>query len=168
VNRTEKQTCIDELNAEFRNIKNAILIDYRGLKVVDVTQLRREIHKLSSKYVVVKNTLAILAAKDTSLESLKDCLKGPTAIAYNDSDAVPLTKFLLDFAKTKPQVQFKAGLVEGKPISVDQLESIAKLPGRPELLAKLIYLLKAPMTHLVSVLKSPVRDLAAVVKQVPK
>jgi len=168
VNRTEKQTCIDELSAEFRAIKNAILIDYRGLKVVDVTELRREISKLSSKYVVVKNTLAIRAAKDTSLESLKSCFKGPTAIAYNNSDAVPLTKFLLDYAKTKPSVQFKAGLVEGKPISVDQLDSLAKLPGRPELLAKLIYLLKAPITNLAGVLKSPMRDLAVVVKQVPK
>jgi large subunit ribosomal protein L10 len=168
VNRTEKQTCIDELSAEFRSMKNAILIDYRGLKVVDVTDLRREIRKLSSNYVVVKNTLAIRAAKDTSLEPLMSCFKGPTAIAYNSSDAVPLTKFLLDFAKTKPHVQFKAGLVEGRPITVDQLDSIAKLPGRPELLAKLIYLLKAPITNLASVLKSPLRDLAAVVKQVPK
>ena len=168
MNRTEKQTCIDGLSAEFRNIKNAILIDYRGLKVVDVTQLRREIHKLSSNYVVVKNTLAVRAAKGTGLEPLMSCFKGPTAIAYNSSDAVPLTKFLLDFAKTKPHVKFKAGLVEGKPITVDQLDSIAKLPGRPELLAKLIYLLKAPITNLAGVLKSPLRDLAAVVKQVPK
>jgi large subunit ribosomal protein L10 len=135
---------------------------------VDATDLRREIRKLSSKYVVVKNTLALRAAKSTSMEALGPHFKGPTAIAYNDSDAVPLTKFLLEFAKAKPQIVFKAGLVEGKPVDAQQLDAISKLPGRPELLGKLIYLLKAPLTNLVGVLKSPMRELSSVLKQVSK
>lgn len=168
MNKTEKEACVEGLSVDFQKLKNAILIDYRGLNVVDATELRREIRKLSSKYVVVKNTLALRAAKNTILEQLAQHFRGPTAIAYNDSDAVPLTKFLLDFAKTKPHLAFKAGLVEGRPISAEQLDSIAKLPGRPELLSKLVYLLKAPLSNLASVLKSPVRDLAAILKQVPK
>ncbi len=156
------------MRSEFQSLRNAILMDYRGLKVVDVTELRRGVRRLSSRYVVVKNTLAIKAAADTDVAKVSSHFGGPTALAYNSHDAVPLVKYLLEFAKTNPNLVFKAALVDGKAVAADQLDAISKLPGRPELLGKLIYLLKAPISNLAGLLKTPVRNLAYGLKQIPK
>lgn len=168
MNKIEKQACIEHIRSEFRNLKNAVLMDYRGLKVVDVTELRRGVRKLSSRYVVVKNTLAAKAAVDTNLAKVGDHFRGPTAMAYNSHDPVALVKYLLEFAKTNPNLVFKAALMDGKPVAVGQLESISKLPGRPELLGKLVYLLKSPVSNLAVLLKTPIRNLAWGLKQVSK
>jgi large subunit ribosomal protein L10 len=83
MNRTEKQQTVDSLGAQFREIDSAILINYRGLKVVDATELRRKIRQIDGKYIVVKNTLAARAAKETKLEQLAPMFEGPTGVAYH-------------------------------------------------------------------------------------
>ena len=88
MNRTEKQQTIDSLNEQFRSIQSAFLIDYRGVKVVDATELRRKIREIDGCYLVVKNTLATLAAKETALEKLEEHFQGPTAVAYHQKDVV--------------------------------------------------------------------------------
>ncbi len=168
MNKTEKQVNIDQMHSEFQDLKNAVLMDFRGLKVVEVTELRRGVRKLSSRYLVVKNTLAKKASEDSDVREVSKLFQGPTAIAYTKSDVVALAKYLLEFAKTHPNLVFKGALVDGKAVSAEQLDAISKLPGRPELLGKLIYLLKAPVTNLATLLKTPVRNLALGLNQVPK
>lgn len=168
MNRTEKQQTIESLGKQFRSISSAFLIDYKGLKVVEATELRRRIREINGSYVVVKNTLAIRAAKETKLEQLVPYFAGPTAIAYHPKDIVGLAKLLLDVNKTNPSVAFKAALVEGKVIPTSEIQAIAAMPSREVLLGKLAFLLKAPVQRLAVVLKAPIRDLALVLKQVPK
>lgn len=156
------------MHSEFQDLKNAVLMDFRGLKVVEVTELRRGVRKLSSRYLVVKNTLAKKASEDSDVREVSKLFQGPTAIAYTKGDVVALAKYLLEFAKIHPNLVFKGALVDGKAVSAEQLDAISKLPGRPELLGKLIYLLKAPVTNLATLLKTPVRNLALGLNQVPK
>lgn len=168
MNRTEKQALIDELSKTFRTVNSVVLVDFRGIKVVDATELRRQISKAKCGYKVVKNTLALIAAKDTAFEALKDHFEGPTAIAYSEKDPVALAKVLTDFAKNGPALQFKAAVVEGKVLDGKAVAEIAKLPSRQELMGKLLFLLNAPVQRLASVLMAPLRNLAVVLSQVKK
>jgi large subunit ribosomal protein L10 len=168
MNRTEKQQTVDSLGAQFREIDSAILINYRGLKVVDATELRRKIREIDGKYIVVKNTLAARAAKETKLEQLTPMFEGPTAVAYHDRDIVALAKLLTEANKANANVAFKAALIQGKVVPAAEIHNIALMPSREVLLSKLVFLLKAPIQRLATVLKAPVRDMALVLKQVQK
>jgi large subunit ribosomal protein L10 len=168
MNRVEKQHTVDSLGEQFRSISSAFLIDYRGLKVVDATELRRKIREIDGSYVVVKNTLALRAAKDSKLEQLEPYFQGPTAVAFHPKDVVGLAKLLTDISKSNPNFAFKAALVEGKVVSTSEIKAIATMPSREVMLSKLVFLLKAPVQRLATVLKAPVRNLSLVVKQVPK
>jgi large subunit ribosomal protein L10 len=168
MNRTEKQQTVASLGAEFRSISSAFLIDYRGLKVVDATELRRKIREIDGKYIVVKNTLALRAARQTKLEPLGRYFEGPTAVAYHRKDIVGLAKLLTDVSKSIPNVAFKAALVEGKVVPASEIQAIASLPSREVMLGKLLFLLQAPLQRLATMLKAPVRDLVLVLNQVKK
>jgi len=168
MNRVEKQQTVDSLGEQFRSISSAFLIDYRGLKVVDATELRRKIRDINGSYVVVKNKLALRAAKDSKLEQLEPYFQGPTAVAFHHKDVVGLAKLLTDISKSNPNFAFKAALVEGKVVSTSEIQAIANMPSREVMLSKWVFLLKAPLQRLATVLKAPVRNLSLVVKQVPK
>ena len=168
MNRTEKQQMAVSLGEEFRSISSAFLINYRGLKVVDATELRRKIREIDGKYVVVKNTLALRAAKDTKLEPLGPYFEGPTAVAYHRRDVVGLAKLLTEINKSNPNVAFKAALIEGKVVPTSEIQTIASMPSREVMLGKLLFLLKAPLQRFAAALKAPVRDFALVLKQVKK
>jgi large subunit ribosomal protein L10 len=166
--KAEKQQVIDELGSDFRSISSAFLLDYKGLKVVDATELRRKIREIDGSYVVVKNTLALRATKDTKLEPLAPYFSGPTAVAYHPRDVVGLAKLLTEVAKTLPSITFKAAIVEGKLVPAAEIQSIASMPSKEVLLGRLLFLLKAPVQRLASTLRAPLRDLALVLKQVEK
>lgn len=168
MNRAEKQQTVDSLNEQFRSISSAFLIDYKGLKVVDATELRRKIREMDGRYVVVKNTLAARAAKETNLEQLEPYFQGPTAVAYHPKDVVGLAKLLTEISKANPNFTFKAALVEGKVVPATEIQAIASLPSREVMLSKLVFLLKAPLQRLNTVLTAPLRNLGLVLKQVPK
>ena len=168
MNKEEKQQTVESLGEQFRSIDSAFLINYRGLKVVDATELRRKIREIDGCYVVVKNTLALLAAKQTKLEQLEPFFEGPTAVAYHHKDVVGLAKLLTEVSKSNPNIAFKAALVEGKVVPVSEIQTIASMPSREVMLSKLVFILKAPLQRLATVLKSPVRNLALVLKQVQK
>jgi large subunit ribosomal protein L10 len=168
MNKEEKQQTVDSLGEQFRSISSAFLIDYRGLKVVDATELRRKIKEIDGHYVVVKNTLAMRAAKQTKLEQLEPFFQGPTAVAYHPKDVVGMAKLLTEINKGNPNFAFKAALVEGKVVPTTEIQAIASMPSREVMLSKLIFLLKAPLTRLNMVLKAPVRNLSLVLKQVQK
>jgi len=168
MNKAEKQQTVESLSEHFRSISSAFLIDYKGLKVVDATELRRKIREIDGHYVVVKNTLALRAAKQTKMEQLEPYFQGPTAVAYHPKDVVGMAKLLAEISKGNPNFAFKAALVEGKVVPTTEIQAIASMPSREVMLSRLVFLLKAPLQRLTMVLKAPVRNLDLVLQQVKK
>lgn len=130
MNRLEKQQAVESLGERLRSVSSAFLIDYRGLKVVDATDLRRKVREMDGSYFVVKNTLALRAVKDSKLEQLSAYFEGPTAVAYHPRDIVGLAKLLTEVSKSNPSVTFKAALVEGRVVPASEINAIAAMPSR--------------------------------------
>jgi large subunit ribosomal protein L10 len=164
VNRTEKQTLIDNLHEEFGRSPHAILVDFRGLTVPAVTEFRRKVRAAGSRYRVVKNTLALRAIKDTPLEKLGPKFDNTTGVAYG-TDPVALAKTLVDFAKDNPALVVKAGLVSGSTmLDAEGVKQLSTMPSLPELRAKLLGLLNAPAGKLVRLLNTPASQMVRVLK----
>jgi large subunit ribosomal protein L10 len=164
--KDEKRKLVEELKDELAWAKNAYLFDFRGVQVGPVNTLRRQIEASNCRYRVEKNSLIGYAVEGTDMEELGKELTGMTAIAYSGEDPVELAKVLTAFAKEHPTFTFKAGMVQGRVITGDQLKEIASMPGREELLTKLVYLLQSPIRGLVTVLSGTTRKLVTVLSQI--
>lgn len=167
MNRDDKQQSVAELNEELGRASNAFVMEFKGITVPQVTELRKQIRDTKASYVVVKNTLALIATRDTPMGALKDYFRGPTAVAYGN-DAVALAKALTKFAKDVPALTFKGALLEGKAVPASQIEEIANLPTREELVSRLLYLMQSPVRNLVTVLSANQRNLAVVLDQIAR
>ncbi len=163
--RAEKESEAEKLNAELLQTSTLILASFQGLKVTQDKELRRTIEKVGGKYRVVKNTIVERAAKGTAAAELLRGLTGTNSIAYTQADPVQLAKALTKYAKDNPAFSFKAGMIEGRVVSLQEIQQLATLPSREELMAKLLYLISSPAQRLAGTLQGVSRNLAVVVKQ---
>jgi len=166
--KEQKSQEISALTQEIGNASNAFLIDFKGITVPQVTELRKQVRETKSGYIVVKNTLALIALKNSPIVAMREQFNGPTAIAFNANDAVALAKALTKFAKDVPAVQFKGAMLNGQVVPAEQIQAIASLPSREELISKLLFILQSPMRGLATVLQANIRNLAVVIDQIGK
>ena len=157
--RPDKAAAVADLTEEFRSSSAAVLTEYRGLTVAQLKELRRSLGGATS-YAVVKNTLTKIAAKDAGVEGLDDLLAGPSAIAFVKGDPVEAAKGLRDFAKVHPMLVIKGGVLDGRPVTPDEIKKLADLESREVLLAKLAGAMKASLTGAVSLLAAPLSQTA--------
>ena len=165
--KQQKQKDLDNLAEQFKQANAAMLVSFKKMTVGKDQELRRQLREAGVTYSVVKNTLARKAAAGTPLEPMADQFKGVTAVALSASDPVGLSKAISKFAKANPEIfSFKVGLVEGKVIELKDVESIANLPSREELISKMLFLINAQAQRLVTVIQAVPRNLAVVMEQV--
>jgi large subunit ribosomal protein L10 len=164
VSRADRQQAIDTLHQEFDGVRNAYLVEFTGLRVEQVNDLRRKIRQASGRYRVVKNRLAIRASEGTALAGQEKLFDGPTAVAYSP-DPVALAKVLAEFQKSAP-IKVKGIVLEGKTLPAAALDGIVTMPSRPELIARFAGMLRSPLVKFVVLLKAPLRDFVSVMKQV--
>jgi len=164
--REQKQQQIDALKDAFGPAAGVFVMDFTGLSVGEVTELRRKVKEADGTYVVVKNTLARIAVAGSANEGIKGLLEGPSAVAYTTGDAVTLAKALAEFAKSHEKLRFRGGLVSGQVLDSAQAQRVATLPSKQELVARLLFMLQSPMRRLVVALNWPTRSLAVTVKQI--
>ena len=166
--RSEKQQDLDKLKLELAKVSTVILTTFQGITVENDTKLRRAVQAAGGKYQVVKNTLAERAGAGTPAENLLKNLSGTNSIAYTQTDAVALAKALTKIAKDVPAFQFKSGVVEGRVISIAEIQQLANLPSKEELLSKIMFLLNAPAQRIATALAAVPRGLAVVTSEAAK
>jgi large subunit ribosomal protein L10 len=165
--KAQKQKDLEALTERFRNAKAAMLVGFQGMTVPKDQELRNQLREAGVSYEVVKNTLARKAAAGTVLEQAADQFKGVTAVALSKEDPVNLSKAISKFTKANPDIfKFKVGIVEGKVVALGDVEAIASLPSKEELISKILFLVNCQAQRLVTVLSAVPRNLVIVVKQI--
>jgi large subunit ribosomal protein L10 len=165
VSRARKKEQVEKLSADLKNVSNAVVATYTKMTVAQDYELRKALRGAGAKYQVVKNTLVEKAAEGTNVaEGLKN-LSGVTSIAYTTGDPVAMAKALTKYAKDVPEFTFKVGVVEGRVVSIKDIEALANMPSKEELYSKLLFLVSAPAQRLVTVMNAVGRDVAVVLGQ---
>lgn len=143
-----KQQVVTEIAEKLRESKSTIVVDYRGLTVSEATELRKALREAGVEFKVYKNSLTRRAAESVEMAELNEFLTGPNAIAFSNEDVVAPAKVLNDFAKDHEALEIKAGVIEGKLVTLDEVKAIATLPSREGLLSMLLSVLQAPIRNL--------------------
>lgn len=162
--KSEKEQVIKELNDKFVRVKSAIVAEFRKVDVETVTKLRKKLRDGGVEYRVLKNTLARRAAKGTSIEQVSDDFVGPVAMALSYDDVVAPAKIMSEFIKDMESIKVKSGVVEGKKVGPDGVKALAKMPGLPELRAKILGVINQPASKLVRTIAEPGSQLARIIK----
>jgi large subunit ribosomal protein L10 len=165
MHKDEKKKKVEDLHQALEKARTVFLTGFEGMSVAADTQLRRKIQETGARYEVAKNSFVERAAAGTSAASVAQHLRGTTSLAYTSADPVALAKVLTSYAKENPALVFKAGVVEGRVVSLADLNTLAALPSREQLFAKSLFLIKAPAQQLASVLAGVGRKLAVVIQQ---
>ncbi|HMD31084.1 MAG TPA: 50S ribosomal protein L10 [Candidatus Acidoferrales bacterium] len=166
--KADREKKVEELHSELAQVSTVILSTFQGIKVEEDTRLRRAVEAAGGSYQVVKNTLAERAAQGTQAEPLLKSLAGTNSIAITASDPVALAKVLTKFAKDVPAYQFRSGIVEGRVVSVGEIQQLASLPSKEDLMSKVMFLLLSPAQRVASVTAAVARNLAVVVNEAAK
>jgi large subunit ribosomal protein L10 len=166
VGRLEKANSIRELQERLRGARSAVLTDFRGLSVAEMTELRNLLRKSAVDYTVIKNTLARIAVQDTDLAGLATYFQGPTAVAISRADPMAASKILSTWGRTRPAFALKGGVVEGQIVGPAEIVALANLPPREVLLARMAGAFQGPLQALARVLAGPVQAVASVLDQV--
>jgi len=166
--RSEKKTDAEKLKSELASVSTVILSTFQGITVAEDTQLRRAVQSVGGKYRVVKNTLAERAGEGTSAEPLLKGLSGTNSISYTATDPVALAKVLTKITKDVPTFKFKAGIVEGRVLSIAEIQQLAQLPSKEELISKIMFLLRAPAQRVASAVAGVNRNLAVTLQEAVK
>ena len=150
----KKAQLVTEVAEQFKNASSVVVVDYLGITVEEATNLRAELRNAGVQFAVVKNSILTRAAKEAGLEGMDDIFKGPSAVAFSNDDVVAPAKILADFAKKVEALEIKAGVIEGKVSSKEEIEALAKLPNREGLLSMLLSVLQAPVRNTALVFKA--------------
>ncbi|KOS61209.1 50S ribosomal protein L10 [Lysinibacillus agricola] len=142
-----KQVQVQEITEKFKNAASVVVVDYRGLNVTQVTELRKQLREAGVEFKVYKNTLSRRATEAVGLEGINDVLVGPNAIAFSNEDVVAPAKIINEFAKKNEALEIKAGIIEGTIASVEDVKALAELPSREGLLSMLLSVLQAPVRN---------------------
>lgn len=150
---------VEELKEQINKAKSVVLVDYRGLTVVEDTELRNKLKKANIEYKVIKNTLILFAVKDGELKELVPYLNGPTALAFSYDDEVVSSKILCEYSKKNQKLEIKAGIVDGKVLDLSEIKTLATIPSKEVLISKMLGSMNSPMIGLVNVLNGNIRGL---------
>ena len=153
-NLERKKVVVGEIKDKFEKATSAVVVNYRGLSVEDANQLRRNFREAGADYKIYKNNLVKLAIQGTEFDTLNGDLTGPNAIAFGFEDPVVPAKIIKDFAASNPNLELKAGVIEGSYYNIDQIKEIAEIPSREVLIAKLLGSFKAPISNLAYLLQA--------------
>jgi large subunit ribosomal protein L10 len=162
MNRAEKVEAVSQLTDKFARAPIAVVTEYRGLNVAQLSDLRRKLRAVDGEYLVSKNTLAAIAVKECRAAVIADMFTGPVAIAFGFSDAVSVAKVLRDFAKENEKLAIKGAVLDGESLGAKQVEQLATMPSRDELRAQLLALMNTPATNLVRLLQAPAQQMVQV------
>ena len=165
VSRAKKKEHVEKLSGDLKNVSNMVVATYTKMTVAQDYELRKALRGAGAKYQVVKNTLAEKAAKGTKVEGALKDLAGVTSIAYTTGDPVAMAKALTKYAKDTPEFTFKVGVVEGRVIQIKDIEALANMPSKEEIMAKLLFLINAPAQRLATAIQAVPRHLAVVINQ---
>ena len=165
VTKARKTEQVEKLSKDLQNVSNVVVATYTKMTVPQDYELRKVLRGAGAKYQVVKNTLAERAGKGTKVEGALKDLAGVTSIAYTSGDPVAMAKALTKFAKETPEFTFKVGVVEGRVVTIKEIEALSTMPSKEELYSKLLFLINAPAQRLVTAMNAVGRNLAVVVDQ---
>ena len=165
VTRAKKKEQVEKLTKDLTNVSSMVVATYTKMTVAQDFELRKALRGAGAKYQVVKNTLAEKAAQGTKVAGALKDLAGVTSIAYTSGDPVAMAKALTKYAKDTPEFTFKVGVVEGRVISIKDIEALASLPSKEELMSKLLFLINAPAQRLATAINAVPRNLAVVINQ---
>ena len=164
----EKAVVVERLKKTFQNSQLAVVADYRGLTTNKINQLRKELFNSNTTAAVCKNTLARRALNELNISFSEEMFIGPSLVINTNEDAVKTSKTVVEFAKQNERLVIKGGFLNAVPLTLDEIKHLASLPGREELIAKIVGTIKAPLTRLVGTLSSPINSFVNVLRQIEK